>query len=59
MLEKFDLLVIGLLDEVMILPVTILGLLAYNWRMFSIVWFFFQSVDNNKQYTNSIRDLSI
>jgi len=26
------------------LPVTIIGLLAYNLRTFSIVWFFFQSV---------------
>jgi len=44
----------------MILPVTIKGLLvlAYNWRKFSIVWFFFQSVDN-KKYTNSIRDLIV
>jgi len=43
----------------MILPVmTIIGLLAYNWRTFSIVWFFFQSV-SNKQYTNTIRDLIV
>jgi len=42
----------------MILPVTIKGLLAYNWRMFSIVWLFLQSVDN-KQYSNSIRDLIV
>jgi len=41
-----------------ILPVTIIGLLAKNWRTFSIVWFFFQSVDN-EQYTNSIRDLIV
>jgi len=34
-----------LLDEVMILPVTTIGLQAFNWRTFSIVWFFFQSVD--------------
>jgi len=33
-----------LLDEVMILPVTIIGLLAYKWRTFSFVWFFFQTV---------------
>jgi len=52
------LLVIRLLDEVMILPVTIIGLLVYNWHTFSIVWFFFQLVDN-KQYTNSIRDLIV
>jgi len=62
------LLVIRLLDEVMILPVAY-SVLAYNWRTFSIVWFFFQSVDNkqytifqsvdNKQYTNYIRDLIV
>jgi len=52
------LLVIRLLDEVIILPVTIIGLLAYNWCMISVVWFFFQSVDN-KQYTNSIKDLIV
>jgi len=58
MLQKLDFAgVIRLLDEVMILPVIIIGLLllAYNWRTFSIVWFFFQSVD----YTNSIRDLIV
>jgi len=45
--------VIKLLDEGMILPVTIIGLLCTSlyWRTFSIVWFFFQSVDN-KQYTS-------
>jgi len=38
MLEKLDF--AGnywLLDEVMILPATIIGLLAYNWRTFSTV----------------------
>jgi len=48
MLENLDFAgVIRLLDEVMILPVTIIGLysvLAYNWRTIAIVWFFFQSV---------------
>jgi len=61
MLEKLDFAyVIRLLDEVMILPVTIIGLFctSLNWRTFSIVWFFFQLVDN-KQYTNSIRDLIV
>jgi len=42
----------------MILPVTTIGLLAYNWRTLSIIWFFYQSIDN-KQYTNSIRDLFV
>jgi len=35
-----------------------IGLLAYNWRTFSIVWFFSESVDN-KQYTNSIKYLIV
>jgi len=53
-----------LLDEVMILPMTIIDLLAqlaYNWRTFSSVCFFFQSVISidYKQYTNSIRDLIV
>jgi len=40
MLETLDFAsVIRLLDEVMILPVTVIGLLAYNWLMFSIVGF--------------------
>jgi len=52
------LIITRLLEEVMILPVTIIGLLAYKWHTFSIVWFFFQSVDN-KKYTNSIRDLIV
>jgi len=58
MLEKLDFAGNWAVDEVMSLPVTIIGLLAYNWRMFSIVWFFLQSVDD-KQYTNSIRDLIV
>jgi len=59
MLEKLDFAgLIRLLDEVMILPVTIIGLLACNWRTFQIVWFSFQSVDN-KQYINSNKDLIV
>jgi len=50
MLEKFYFAgVIRLLDEVMFLPVTIIGLLANNWRTFSIVWFFFAVCIDYKQ----------
>jgi len=39
--KNLTLLVIRLLDEAIVLPVTIIGLLAYNWRVFLIVWFYF------------------
>jgi len=42
----------------MILPVTITGLLAYNWRAFSIVWFFSQYRLQAIHY-KSIRDLIV
>jgi len=51
------LLVIRLLGEVMILPVTIIGLLAYKLAyVFDCLVFLSVS---NKQYTNSIRDLIV